>query len=291
MSGAWSRQSQPYPGLESFQRHDRRRFFGRTNETRRLKSLVISESLSLLHAPSGAGKTSLINAGIIAPIETDHRWLVTTMRPEGDPLQSLAHSILLTIFPEPEADARILSKALEIAMRSEPDLIRDEQTVTLSALKTVFQDKPIGKVPADGEVLESGSDLISLLDEVFEFEGDENDQIEGAASRFVQYNDGLWILTRYLAWIFEISRQYGVELSIPPTVSDAVISRDADDFEAKLAQCPVKELATFFRSPELSELRSQFRENQLGYLSNESPFALANFLENLSEDTFFLTVF
>ncbi|MEM8637089.1 MAG: hypothetical protein AAGF33_19155, partial [Pseudomonadota bacterium] len=31
--------------------------------------------------------------------------------------------------------------------------------------------------------------------------------------------------------------------------------------------------------------------NQLGYLSNESPFALANFLENLSEDTFFLTVF
>ncbi len=41
------------------------RIFGRNREITELRHLLISERLVLLHSPSGAGKTSLLNAGII----------------------------------------------------------------------------------------------------------------------------------------------------------------------------------------------------------------------------------
>ncbi|MDM8529259.1 hypothetical protein QUF58_13775 [Anaerolineales bacterium HSG24] len=40
-------------------------FFGRTSETRQLASLVIAQRAVLFHAQSGAGKTSLLQAGLI----------------------------------------------------------------------------------------------------------------------------------------------------------------------------------------------------------------------------------
>jgi uncharacterized protein YjbI with pentapeptide repeats len=57
----------PYPGTAPFQdrKEDRLIFFGREQETGRLKALVLSEQLVLLFARSGLGKTSLINAGLL----------------------------------------------------------------------------------------------------------------------------------------------------------------------------------------------------------------------------------
>ena len=44
-------------------------FFGRDREQRDLANLLIAERGVLLHAPSGAGKTSLIQAGLIPLLE------------------------------------------------------------------------------------------------------------------------------------------------------------------------------------------------------------------------------
>ena len=53
-----------YPGVRSFEEQDRTHFFGRTLATEELLLRVLSVRLLLQFAPSGVGKTSLLNAGL-----------------------------------------------------------------------------------------------------------------------------------------------------------------------------------------------------------------------------------
>ena len=55
----------PYPGPRPFKKEERDRFFGRETEVRELLSLVTAHRTLLLYAQSGAGKSSLLNAGLI----------------------------------------------------------------------------------------------------------------------------------------------------------------------------------------------------------------------------------
>lgn len=55
----------PYPGPRPFRTSETELFFGRDRETAELRSLILAHSLVLLYAPSGAGKTSLLRAGLI----------------------------------------------------------------------------------------------------------------------------------------------------------------------------------------------------------------------------------
>jgi hypothetical protein len=61
----------PYPGPRPFERADRPHFFGRDAERRELASLVIAHREVILYAASGAGKTSLLNAGVIPVLEAE----------------------------------------------------------------------------------------------------------------------------------------------------------------------------------------------------------------------------
>ena len=61
----------PYVGAVPFQRDDAPRFFGRERETDELVSLIEAHSVVLVYAQSGAGKTSLLNAGIIPALESE----------------------------------------------------------------------------------------------------------------------------------------------------------------------------------------------------------------------------
>ena len=63
--------SAPYLGPRPFDVGDRGRFFGRDSEIRELLSLVVAHRVVLLYAPSGAGKTSLLNAGLIPLLMED----------------------------------------------------------------------------------------------------------------------------------------------------------------------------------------------------------------------------
>jgi tetratricopeptide (TPR) repeat protein len=55
--------SNPYPGPRSFEVGET--LYGRERETRQLLNLLIAERIVLLYSPSGAGKTSLIQAALI----------------------------------------------------------------------------------------------------------------------------------------------------------------------------------------------------------------------------------
>jgi hypothetical protein len=51
----------PYVGPRTFRPDERAKFFGRSQESRDLTALIVSNRLVLFYAPSGAGKSSLIN--------------------------------------------------------------------------------------------------------------------------------------------------------------------------------------------------------------------------------------
>ena len=55
----------PYVGPRAFTYHDKEYFFGRDREARDLLAHVISQRLLLFYAPSGAGKSSLINTRLV----------------------------------------------------------------------------------------------------------------------------------------------------------------------------------------------------------------------------------
>src|SRR3954447_9532914 len=59
----------PYVGPRAFGKADQ--LYGRDRELRELADLLIAERVVVMHAPSGAGKTSLINAadGLLRELE------------------------------------------------------------------------------------------------------------------------------------------------------------------------------------------------------------------------------
>ncbi|MFC1718508.1 hypothetical protein ACFL6S_32935, partial [Candidatus Poribacteria bacterium] len=61
----------PYPGPRPFERDEEAVFFGRDREADDLLSLIIAHPVVLLYAQSGAGKTSLLNAGLLPRMEEE----------------------------------------------------------------------------------------------------------------------------------------------------------------------------------------------------------------------------
>jgi WD40 repeat protein len=59
----------PFVGPRAYDRHDR--LYGRDGETEDLLDLLVAERVVLLHSPSGAGKTSLIQARLMPRLEED----------------------------------------------------------------------------------------------------------------------------------------------------------------------------------------------------------------------------
>ncbi|MFO0015141.1 MAG: FHA domain-containing protein [Synechococcaceae cyanobacterium] len=59
----------PFVGPRSFERQDANNFFGRQREVNIIVDLMIAERIVLLYSPSGAGKTSLLQAAVIPQLE------------------------------------------------------------------------------------------------------------------------------------------------------------------------------------------------------------------------------
>jgi hypothetical protein len=59
----------PFPGPQPYARGQSDLFFGRSDSVAQLTSLLLSSHIVLLHAPSGSGKSSLLNAGLYPRLE------------------------------------------------------------------------------------------------------------------------------------------------------------------------------------------------------------------------------
>ncbi len=73
----------PFKFLDTYNREDRHRYFGREKETAQLYNAVFSNNLTLLYGASGVGKSSLINCGLANKFyDTD--WLPLFIRRNED---------------------------------------------------------------------------------------------------------------------------------------------------------------------------------------------------------------
>ncbi len=77
--------SGPFVGPGPFSEADKELFFGRETDVSRVRSLLRTERIIVLHSPSGAGKTSLIQAGLVPRLRQDGVHVFPTVR-VGQPL-------------------------------------------------------------------------------------------------------------------------------------------------------------------------------------------------------------
>ena len=68
----------PYPGPRAFEPGET--LYGRRRDTRQLLNLLIAERIVLLYSPSGAGKTSLMQAALVPELEAEGFRVLPPMR-------------------------------------------------------------------------------------------------------------------------------------------------------------------------------------------------------------------
>jgi hypothetical protein len=104
--------SEPYKGAYSYQIEDASLFYGRERETGHLVAKVLGSRFTLLHARSGAGKSSLLNARLIPKLES-RGWTVIRAEPGDNPTLSLQSSVLRSLLPTPDAELVCIRKCME----------------------------------------------------------------------------------------------------------------------------------------------------------------------------------
>ena len=102
----------PYKGPESYQVEDAELFFGRDHDAKQLIAKILSRRFTVVHSPSGAGKTSLLNARIIPGLE-QRGWFAIRTLPQNDPTASVRITTLQHLMPPPEAELRSVEAAVK----------------------------------------------------------------------------------------------------------------------------------------------------------------------------------
>jgi WD40 repeat protein/energy-coupling factor transporter ATP-binding protein EcfA2 len=89
----------PFPGLRPFKTEERYLFFGREGQSETVLLRLRDSRLVVLVGPSGSGKSSLINAGLLPYLyggflaDAGSHWRVATCRPGNDPIGKLAAAL------------------------------------------------------------------------------------------------------------------------------------------------------------------------------------------------------
>src|SRR5262245_19806205 len=83
MSTETTVRANPFLGPRSFQTGET--LYGRDREARDLLSMLIAERIVLLHSPSGAGKTSLVQAALIPMLEDREFTVLPVIRVNTEP--------------------------------------------------------------------------------------------------------------------------------------------------------------------------------------------------------------
>lgn len=113
----WDKTRPPFPGMLAFEAEDAPVFFGRDHETNQLRERLNQHrtlgnaSVLLMLAASGAGKSSLLKAGLLPRLRRDTRhWIVLeALRPEREPLRKLAQ-VLATANGTPQQAADLYAQ-------------------------------------------------------------------------------------------------------------------------------------------------------------------------------------
>ncbi len=133
-------QGEPYRGLLAYRIGDSRRFFGRDQAIQAFLNRLHSSSLTVLHAESGAGKTSLIQAGLLPRLIADGH-LAVSLRPYD---KSPALALKQTLMPDLGIAAGLASAPLRDFVRSISRMLGDKANlyVFLDQFEEFFTQAP-----------------------------------------------------------------------------------------------------------------------------------------------------
>ncbi len=109
--GSTDQVPRPFLGPNSFAIKDRDRLYGRNTEAERMRDQIEASSISLLHARSGAGKTSFLNARVISDLERAG-WSAARARPENSLSDEIRRSVLIRLAPDPDAEVSAIDTLL-----------------------------------------------------------------------------------------------------------------------------------------------------------------------------------
>ena len=290
-----SKLASPYLGLNSFQWQDRHNFYPRENESTLLQNQVLANRLSLLHAPSGAGKTSLINAGLLAPLEFDQLWLAAVARPGNNPIAEIAHALTYRLFPHPHAEILAIKSLVSAAdlLRENGSTINISSDLALSDIRERFEElatpaarsnKSTSKRHAFQSFQFVSNALKIRLPEELDNIDIELSLKSTAFQRFLDYGQGPKTLVRHLAGIARLGEQENADLPWPPSLQEALTNRDARAFAFGISELSLKDLETFFDSQVLLDLWTKFSAKQFDVGTGED--ALSNLLLTIAESCF-----
>ncbi len=113
----------PFRGLDAFSEADAIDFHGRGAETDAFVELLRRHPLVPLTGPSGIGKSSFLQAGVVPRLREQERWVVIRCRPGRRPLWSLANAL---------AGSAFLATPRSLAAMTEPPLSVDGVFAALS---------------------------------------------------------------------------------------------------------------------------------------------------------------
>ncbi|KAA2251415.1 ATP-binding protein, partial [Solihabitans fulvus] len=145
----------PYPGLAAFGPDQAQWFFGRDDLTAdliaRLDRRLTTGGLQMVVAPSGAGKSSLLRAGLLprlgqATLPGSDRWPTVLFTPTADPVRALADQLAHLTGDEPAIMAGLLVS---------------DSTGCVTLLNRVLRDRGSGSQPARVVV------VVDQLEELF----------------------------------------------------------------------------------------------------------------------------
>jgi WD40 repeat protein/transcriptional regulator with XRE-family HTH domain len=123
----------PYRGLQPFQEDDAELFFGREGDVQRLLERLKTTRFLAVVAPSGSGKSSLVQAGLLPALRRgalpgSEAWRPVLFTPGPEPLTTLAAHLLHTsstgtmqrTVDRLARDARTLHLAVSLALSNQP---------------------------------------------------------------------------------------------------------------------------------------------------------------------------
>ena len=122
----------PYVGPYAFEEKDAFFFFGRDEEAQTLLSFVVSERVVVLCSPSGAGKTSLLNARLVPELRKKSFKVLPVVRVGGElpagisPVNIYVFNAVSKLAGDGTDLAALQSQTLDAFLRLSPDAVGEE---------------------------------------------------------------------------------------------------------------------------------------------------------------------
>lgn len=142
-----SAQPCPYAGLESYKEEQAAQFYGRLEVLRTLMARIARQPFLVITGPSGAGRSSLVNAGLVPRLKAGEvpglpAYRILSVQPGAEPVQALAAAL------RPAEATESWDAEFQARVTRSPDALRE-------ALATAADPRPVLLI------VERGSELFT----------------------------------------------------------------------------------------------------------------------------------